>query len=465
MAIYTTFWFDVEDYISPRADDALSMLLDVFERNGLRATWKLVGEKLRVLEHRGRRDIIEKLSRQDLGYHTDYHSLHPTVAEYCEGLGWLEGQREFELREGPGFDDMKRVFGRTPSTYGQPGAGWVPHAYPILAKWGIPTYIDETSQIGLNHQPFIYCGIINVLNLGPNTHRVDITGGPDAVDSALRRFSEAKARLERAGGGLLQVFYHPCEYSCDEFWDGANFARGANPLHREQWRLPAQATDADMAGRVSIFESFLKGIVATGVKIVCASEIAALFADKAPGRKLSKEQLMKISDQLMNGDLAPVYLDGYFLSPAECFWALVQYLTMGSAVTATAILGPAVRTRTRSNVGELSTDLFLDACKWAYLAVSNLGSIPSSLFAGSTRLSPADFLATAAGLASERLKGGDDPKDVPLHEGNLTLEDNITGKDAWGWTIFPPGFDAPRVIEQGKLQAWTLKPAVIGQCL
>jgi hypothetical protein len=27
------------------------------------------------------------------------------------------------------------------------------------------------------------------------------------------------------------------------------------------------------------------------------------------------------------------------------------------------------------------------------------------------------------------------------------------------WVIHPPGFHAPRIVEQAKLQAWTLKPA------
>ena len=31
----------------------------------------------------------------------------------------------------------------------------------------------------------------------------------------------------------------------------------------------------------------------------------------------------------------------------------------------------------------------------------------------------------------------------------------------WGWVIFPPGFQAPAMMELAKRQAWTLKPAVL----
>ncbi|MEX2356479.1 MAG: hypothetical protein WD535_05525, partial [Thermaerobacterales bacterium] len=30
----------------------------------------------------------------------------------------------------------------------------------------------------------------------------------------------------------------------------------------------------------------------------------------------------------------------------------------------------------------------------------------------------------------------------------------------WDWPIFPKGFNAPRLIQHARLQAWTLKPAV-----
>src|SRR5499425_859782 len=71
-------WFDTEDYLLPADDDATKRLCELLTQRSIRATFKLVGEKARVLERRGRKDVIEALRRHDIGYHSDFHSVHPT---------------------------------------------------------------------------------------------------------------------------------------------------------------------------------------------------------------------------------------------------------------------------------------------------------------------------------------------------------------------------------------------------
>ena len=34
------------------------------------------------------------------------------------------------------------------------------------------------------------------------------------------------ARLAKEGGGLISIYYHPCEWVHKQFWDGVNFSRG-----------------------------------------------------------------------------------------------------------------------------------------------------------------------------------------------------------------------------------------------
>ena len=111
MNIYVLFWFDVEDYIEEQSDEALKGLLEVFEAHGVQATWKLVGEKARVLEERNRGNIIRLLQRQDIGYHTDNHSRHPVLAEYLDIMGWEDGIAELRRRESQGYRDLQRIVG------------------------------------------------------------------------------------------------------------------------------------------------------------------------------------------------------------------------------------------------------------------------------------------------------------------------------------------------------------------
>ena len=170
--IYVLFWFDVEDYITSQADDAVEGLIGTFDAQAVRATWKLVGEKLRVLERRGRGDITELPRHHDVGYHTDFHARHPTVAEYLVDRGWDEGAAEFARREQPGYEDILRVFGRPPAGYGQPAGSWAPQVFPVLKEWGIPLYLDQAGHIGPDEQPFWYCGVLNVFRLRENCRRV-----------------------------------------------------------------------------------------------------------------------------------------------------------------------------------------------------------------------------------------------------------------------------------------------------
>src|ERR1700689_1412863 len=140
-------------------------IADFLTKNGIRATFKVVGEKARVLERRQRTDVIAALCRQEIGYHSNTHSQQPTPAVYESALDWELGQEEFDRRERPGFDDVTRIFGRPPSCYGQPGVSWAPQAYPALKKWGVNVYLDDGPQVQLDGQPFWYGGLLNIFHI------------------------------------------------------------------------------------------------------------------------------------------------------------------------------------------------------------------------------------------------------------------------------------------------------------
>jgi hypothetical protein len=139
--IYVLLWFDTEDYLLPESDDAALKLAKYLTEQNVPATFKIVGEKIRTLEMRQRKYVITALAKHDIGYHSNFHSIHPTPAAYCSNLNWDEGVVEFLRREQQGALDLKRVFGKTPSCYGQPGSSWAPQSYPALKEMGIPVYL------------------------------------------------------------------------------------------------------------------------------------------------------------------------------------------------------------------------------------------------------------------------------------------------------------------------------------
>ena len=129
--MYIVIWFDTEDYILPPSDDAAKRLADFLTAEGVPATFRIVGQKVRTLERRGP-DIIAALRKHDIGYPRNMHSQHPTPAEYESVLDWRTGVEEFTRRERPGFDDVQRIFAKTPCCYGQPGSSWAPQSFEAL---------------------------------------------------------------------------------------------------------------------------------------------------------------------------------------------------------------------------------------------------------------------------------------------------------------------------------------------
>src|SRR5436309_4734354 len=147
--VYVVLWFDTEDYVEPAADDAALRIANDLTAAGVRATFKVVGEKARTLERRGRTDVIRALKHHAIAYHSDFHSVHPTPSEYLAECGLLDGIQEFVRREGDGATDIRRIFGvKTLACYGQPGSSWAAQAVAGLrqigvAPSGVPCYVDE----------------------------------------------------------------------------------------------------------------------------------------------------------------------------------------------------------------------------------------------------------------------------------------------------------------------------------
>ncbi len=91
------------------------------------------------------------------------------------------------------------------------------------------------------------------------------------------------------------------------------------------------------------------------------------------------------------------------------------------------------------------------------------GRVPDEIWIGSESLAPADYLATVARVFDEVVSTGHAPAVVQRRTGRFTA-DKYVAEDTpalWGWIIFPDGFHAPHLMELARLQAWTLKPALL----
>jgi hypothetical protein len=475
-------WFDTEDYLSPADDDACKRLAEMLTERHIRATFKMVGEKARVLERRGRKDVIEALKKHDIGFHANFHSVHPAPTEYLAECGLLDGMAEFARREGPGAADVRRVFQRdTLVCYGQPGSSWAPQAIAALksigvARSGIPCYVDEGEHVGLDHKPFWYAGALNVYHMGPNYTRMDLHD-PAAVEPAKQKVSQIAQRLQKTdGGGLISIFYHPCEWIHLEFWDGVNFRRGANPPP-EQWKPPPQQTPAETEAAFGRFGQYIDHIRSIpGVRFITAGDLPLIYPDPLHQAGALEGDVAQIASALDSNGVDCInftIIEGRAYSAADQFELLagaVGRLIGGQKpqfpAVARGLLGPDSHPPQTNERTHVDWPAFRMAAVDVANFVETQGRVPARVFIGPDAIPPEVFLVGLGEVydfcrqhgAPPLDAGVDLPKTVEVLPARHIADD--TPGLFGGWIIHKEGFRAPKVLEMARLQAWTLKPAM-----
>jgi len=459
--VYVILWFDTEDYLLPASDDAALWLADFLTKEGIRGTFKVVGEKARVLEKRGRKDVIAALKKHEIGYHSNYHSVHPTPAQYLSNLGWDEGVEEFDRREGQGWKDVERVFGQKPTCYGQPGSSWGPQSYGALKKWGM-IYLDAGRHVSLDGKPNYYAGVFNLYHL---THliRADITK-PELLEKANEKFADSRKQLLKEGGGVVSIVYHPCEWVHQKFWDGVNFSKGANPP-REKWVKPPQKTEDETKSAKKVFIDYITFMKRfKDVEFITASRAAKLYADKAAGRELSAKELLEIARKVADG-VTFQERGGYALSAAEVFFLLNARMAGHRQVRLTqSPLGPTSRVAPLEKAVKSDMNQLHRTAADVDDYIKKHGRLPGTVWLGSTGVPPEAYLKALAKAAIPTLQGLETPEEFMVEPAKLDAAKHVSGDDPklWGWVIFPPGMKAPEMMDLAKRQAWSLKPAMLG---
>ncbi|MDB6030499.1 MAG: hypothetical protein JWM16_837, partial [Verrucomicrobiales bacterium] len=430
---------------------------------------------------RKRYDVISALKKHCIAYHSDFHSVHPTPTEYLADAGFLDGVAEFVRREGDGAADVRRIFGvKTLGCYGQPGSSWAAQAVAGLkqigvAPAGVPCYVDEGDHVGLNNKPFWYANALNVYHMGRNYTRMDLHD-PAAVEPAKEKVSEIAARLGKEdGGGLISIFYHPCEWVHQQFWDGVNFSRGTNPP-RAEWKAPAQRTAQETQGAFQRFGEYVDHIRAIpGVRFVTAEDLPALYPDLARRQGATGTELLQVAQLI--GKQAPNGLD-FSLVGSKAFSVADQFDLLSEALAQLierkevkfplnlkGAFGPDAMAASNAVPEHIQATAFLAAVLDARDFVRTHGRVPSRVFIGAETVSPSDFMV---GMASMYLRAADTGKlaggEVSLGHNTSVLSSKYIAEDKpnlfGGWIIHKEGFRAPKVLEIARLQTWTLKPAI-----
>src|SRR5208282_1651942 len=467
--LFVYVWFDVEDYVTKESNDLPLMAFRILKKYNVPVTCKLVAEKVRFLQENGRNDVLEAIAEYDVGYHLDTHSRHPTLYEYLADLDTCAGAKEFYAREKQGFELVKQVFSRNPSCFGHPGPAWAPHVYPALTEMGIPIYLDETPIVNMNNQPYWYCGVLNLNGANRNFIVFDYTfENPKGVAVLKRKFKKMHDTLSKNDGGAISILFHLHTTINKKFWDVVNFGKGKNRTREEYMRPPAQP--AKITSRAwEQFEELIRFISSFGdVEFITATQAAKIYSQ--PIRTvLTKGDLRRIVKHFRK---STDYLDAkaeFVLSPAQAFYAVARGLSelvngtdLPEKVDFKEPLGPLMSTRTAGDRRIFSKDLLV-AARFAVEFMDQENCLPQSVRVGdSADLSPEDFLVTASKLLGIILANKTLPKKVIVSRGatpNVKYVSSAAFKKACKWPVLPARFKAPKILEQIKLQAWTLRPA------
>lgn len=318
------FSFDSEDYLTPEAADAEKWWAVELSRRGLRGSFQCVAELIRSLQKCGRQDVIDAMSRHEIGYHSNYHSLPPHHPVALDGMNLAKGMEWIFRRESSGLATLMETFGRMPVSYCPPGDSWTPHCLLAMASAGLKVFCGSPVAFP---KPFWYCGLLNV------KYHISFESVFEENDGkkAMAWFKSAFGASAKEVGweGVLVVYTHPTRLATTRFWDQV-FYKGALPPRR-LWK-PAPLRDGKAIARIKDRCRFLLDWIQAmkDVKVIDYAELYARYSRKRMdlrylldecGLKPGEERKLalrapahgdKLSDSLRNIEYKwPLYQDGF----------------------------------------------------------------------------------------------------------------------------------------------------------
>jgi hypothetical protein len=460
---YLVVTFDTEDYISPeseRIDDIPKWLAEIMTEEGVTGTFFVIGEKARSLEKRGRSDVIAAMARHDIGSHTNFGSIHPTVTEQLEKADWVNGAASMSAQESAGIKELERIFGVPVRTLARHGGSYGPQLVYALGRLKAGYQGSPASLPG--RDVVWFC---NALNFSAQYAGFDEFFYKDVLFEPV--FAKLQADLPKLAqtSDVLALFAgHPTKIRADEFWD-LNFYGGKNTAPSE-WRMPRLRPQETMVNAQKNFRRLMKFI--KGRDDIEITDYRALM-DVYGGQKetMSAEELRTMAGAaLREKRLAP----SEFFSPAEAFAGLVRSIlayraegALPANVAAVRPLGPMKLPNEHPEISRVSLEDVYGLARDAEDQIKGSGALPSSLTIRGSRIWTGSLFALFAAVYLDMSAGNARPEyDVIGFEAfPKTSVDRIV-KEVEGyksWPVHRPDLDMTKIVEFTKLQLWTLKPA------
>lgn len=458
--------FDVEDYTSPESvgmDDIPKWLAEIMTEEGVTGTFFVIGEKARMMEKRGRKDVLEAMARHDIGSHTNYGSIHPTVTEILENASWDTGIEKMFENESAGFDDLERIFGQRPVNLARHGGSYGPQLTGALSRLNAG-YVY--SPVGLpGHNAVWFCNTINFHGEGSYGFFDDAYHSDDLFNPMLEALDSIIPPSIEDIDMVAFFANHPSKVRSIQFWD-FNYYKGANP-GPDEWETPELRPLESMETAQKNFRRlirYLKG--RDDIELTTYRELVERFAFQVD--KISKDELRKIAERVL--DENRVVIEELY-SPAEIFAAfcvaLNQFEAEGELPAEVAIrrpFGPLEMPAKEPEFDQISVKGIFDLSGKAEEYIENRGHLPALLSYEGQMIGTGSLLALFSELylKIEDSKLSDLLSAIPFEPYPTVNKESIINGVAGckGWPVHYEELDMSHLIEMTKLQLWTLKPAL-----
>jgi peptidoglycan/xylan/chitin deacetylase (PgdA/CDA1 family) len=455
--------FDVEDYVTPEPegiDDIPKWLAETMTEGGATGTFFVIGEKARSLEKRGRRDVIEAMARHDIGSHTNFGSIHPTVTEQLEKADWDGGVRLMTAQESAGVKEIERIFGRPVRTLARHGGSYGPQLVCALGRMGLGY---TGSPVSLPGRDVVW--FANALNFSTqydgfdDTYYRDDLFGPHLakLEADLPRLAENHEVVSLFAG-------HPTKIRAEEFWD-LNFYDGNNPAPGE-WRAPRLRPLETMATARKNFRRLVKYLKSrSDIEVTSFGNLMDLYVDQR--EFLTRDELVEVARRTLKG--AALFMSEH-LSPAEALAGLAEsiedYRREGRLPKTVKTIHPLGPLEIPISVPETARVTLADVYGLAEACLAHLreaGAMPEFGQAGERKIGAGSLFALFSYVYLDMVSGR--PKSeygVPAFEPYPKTFEKPIIEAVMGlksWPVHRRDLDMSRIADLTRAQLWTLKPA------
>jgi hypothetical protein len=315
--------------------------------------------------------------------------------------------------------------------------------------------------VGLFAQPFYYGGIVNTSHMYGRDragrqvqHMFGLNfelGEPGALAEHQRLFAASYENLP--AGGLISIMNHPCTLVLRE-WFSTDLK-------------PRELTDAGYEH----FEAFVVHVLShPDVRTVTADALPLLYPDRARGRHFSADELLGLA-RAVGQEVAFVEADDTALSAAEMFGMLARFLAetceTGAApdgVVCEHLDGPASAAEDAVASADASADAFAGSVSDTARFLRTHGRLPDAVQVGRQRIALGSYYVALAEAARRAIEQRSLPDPIRFAPADNRVEGHVdeeAARGSWSGVMLRAGFSAPKLIEQARLQTWTLKPALL----